>query len=986
MGKSRKKKLKEPKEKATKAALNALANAVITSNGTTISTIETTIHSTSTINTNNNNNHHTNEPNKPRICDLNALACAALASSNDHRVAVSSTHTATVAACSASISATTIDPMNLYPIINPTVERNIAKLPYIVDFQTLDNTKLISALLMEQKCSIAYEETHKLLSKYAHTRPDVDARLKARQDEMAASVTVATREVEKHYRQKAVRIHPDKLGEQARPQFELLTAARDVLKNATLRNLYIKEMVSVVHKVGEHFIPSTHQTWVTTNQPDGMQDLRTTHRTTVRSNAARQQHAHQQKIQLEGGLLFQKPRVPEIVVLDTTARLIRVSLPILRPEYQFYQYIHRIDITFTSPQLIPVCYDNNNNSDSDNDSNDQANNNNNTHKLSLTRSQITSQIIQNFYPSTIDAGKTILPSEGEWFVSWTATMQDATDKDENDKSQTKYQKSPPSSEACLEIMSAETIRRRIQRIDEDSNAMRSIRRIDSVLIELKRHKPGTSTTQYNVLHSAIVRAKGVQRRLFYLLKVTGELLVDNGKSTMTLGGERKFNHADITNQPFARLHQKIQDCAPTLLTLQTSRKAEVKKDALKMFKHHIATILESSPDILKWICNVQENDLHEHGGDANRLYQLFVEGKGKAFVLELDSDLLEEASARTDLFTVRQCKDLRLRGKAVKLYEEEDGIEVLAEKVKLEKEKEDKLVQKAKLSLVGETVKFRGLASDSGRKLNGKLGKVMEYLEGSKENGDSAGGDRYRVEYIGDVNRETGSIAKGKVFSVKPENMEANNSCYLESTPASTSTSASTNTTTIVPTAAIVVNSNNIEEVIEGIISGSIGGGEGKTQITAGVISGVISGSVGGETGEGKTKAPPQDPSQQKLQRQRQKKKQEPQPQSKDPHHAGPKADKTEPHESSISTPTANNQKEACKNKNSNININSSKENNDDGKSWSCAACTLFHEGRLALYMNCHACGLARGPRSGSYSAKISSTTTTRTAASAKNT
>jgi len=728
---------------------------------------------------------------------------------------------------------------------------------------------------------------HKLLTKYAHNRPDVDARLKAAHESMRDGVATATKEVEKQYRKKAKLMHPDKMGEDSQSKFELLTAARDVLKDPTLRHLYIREMVGVVHKLGETFIPQSHQAWVAKNQPD-----------CVTSNVTRLRNlkpSQQQKIQLEGGLLFQKPRIPHIVICDAEARLVHVSLPILKPEYQFYQYIHRIDITFTSPNLI---------SSNKHNKNKYNRNNNNgsttTHKLSLTRSQITSQIIQNSYPSTINAGKTTLPNEGSWYVSWTATMQDVTDdpnhfKNNHDNNTRSFQTSPPSSEASIQIASQETLKRRVQTIEEEHNAGRAINRIDSAMSKLKGHTGvfSTSTAQYNVLHSAIVRARGVERRLVYLLKITGELPDDEDDISISEGLK------PVTNKPYSDLHQKIQSCAPTMLHLQNSRRVEVKKDALKMFKHHIATILENNSDVVRWIRNIKEKDLKKHGGDANRLYQLFVEGKGKAFVLQLDSDLLEAASERNDLFTVRQCKDLFLRGSAVKLCEEGDEKEILAETARLEKERdeEEKMAQKAKLSLVGATVKFRGLQTENGRKLNGKLGKVKEYLEGSKENG---GGDRYKVEYIGDVNGVAmrtggdGSIPKGKVFSVKAENLEANNSCYLESTSKSTSTSTSTETP-IIPAAAIVVNSTNIEEVIEGIMSGSIGG-DAKTNASQGVISGIITGTVVSETEEGKTKAPPQDAPQRKLQRQRQKKEkqQEPLPQSqaKDLHQGRPKMTK----------------------------------------------------------------------------------------------
>ena len=194
-------------------------------------------------------------------------------------------NTVAYAAIATASPITPIDSMQLHPIVPLFLPEHILFLPYLLDFRASTNPTLTSALLAEQNLGDRYEELFKLLGGHGggnhnnkhlqhDRRPDIDARLKHAHDEISEASTRVTREVTRHYRQCAGRMHPDKHGEGVREQFEAFTAARDVLRDLGSRQLYIKQMVSVVHKVGKHYVESSHRSWVGTNARGEEMDLR----------------------------------------------------------------------------------------------------------------------------------------------------------------------------------------------------------------------------------------------------------------------------------------------------------------------------------------------------------------------------------------------------------------------------------------------------------------------------------------------------------------------------------------------------------------------------------------------------------------------------------------------------------------------------------------------------------------------------------------
>ena len=88
-------------------------------------------------------------------------------------------------------------------------------------------------------------------------------------------------------------------------------------------------------------------------------------------------------------------------------------------------------------------------------------------------------------------------------------------------------------------------------------------------------------------------------------------------------------------------------------------------------------MLESN-DPSTWMENITIAELCRNGGSPdpiNRLYQLFIEGKGK-YTLLFDSDMYKVAAVREDLFSTKQCKELAIRGEEVYLREKKEEEEV----------------------------------------------------------------------------------------------------------------------------------------------------------------------------------------------------------------------------------------------------------------------------------------------------------------------
>ena len=153
---------------------------------------------------------------------------------------------------------------------------------------------------------------------------------------------------------------------------------------------------------------------------------------------------------------------------------------------------------------------------------------------------------------------------------------------------------------------------------------------------------------------------------------------------MMLTGKSSSVHDSLTallaesRQVFAELEEKTD----------AVKKRKDKKEDVKRFKAYIASVLESD-DPLSCMKDVTEAKLYREGGDVNRLYQLFFEGKGK-YVLMVDSEMYKEASLRDDIFSTKQCKDLAARGEEVAIQEVKEEEEAAAAEATRKKDEEER--------------------------------------------------------------------------------------------------------------------------------------------------------------------------------------------------------------------------------------------------------------------------------------------------------
>ncbi len=258
-------------------------------------------------------------------------------------------------------------------------------------------------------------------------------------------------------------------------------------------------------------------------------------------------------------------------------------------------------------------------------------------------------------------------------------------------------------------------------------------------------RPSEHFKKFQDFHNIVVKASSSLRQLIGLLNATNQT-----------------NKMNDSSSAYSQLKRSLEASQGRLDELQVYRKNLYKKDKLKQFKCFVASILESD-DACAWMEDVTNEELEAEGGSANRLYQLFKEGKGN-FVLHLEPELMRVASQRSDLFSSKQCGDFMLRAAEIERKEKQEEEEIkAAEKKRVEEEAERKrILLEIKRALIGSYVIFQSL-SKSGEKYNGNLGLVLSYLENE---------DRYKVQYRGSLNEEWVEENMSKVFAVKPENIK----------------------------------------------------------------------------------------------------------------------------------------------------------------------------------------------------------------------
>ena len=222
-----------------------------------------------------------------------------------------------------------------------------------------------------------------------------------------------------------------------------------------------------------------------------------------------------------------------------------------------------------------------------------------------------------------------------------------------------------------------------------------------------------SKERYGLYHQTLVRARKKYNAMIEIMTRLGKNSTACDELSLLLAQSR---------QVFSELEEVVD----------ANNKRQEKKVDVKRFKSYIASILEGD-DPIAWMKNVTSTELCNEGGDVNRLYQLFIEGKGQ-LALMFDSEVFKEASMRQDLFSTKQRKDLAAKGDeaaTAEAKEEEDAIaaevkriadEAIREKLRREGELRDKW------SMVGHNATIHGLTSEKGKYLNNQLAKILYFL------------------------------------------------------------------------------------------------------------------------------------------------------------------------------------------------------------------------------------------------------------------
>ena len=265
----------------------------------------------------------------------------------------------------------------------------------------------------------------------------------------------------------------------------------------------------------------------------------------------------------------------------------------------------------------------------------------------------------------------------------------------------------------------------LQRFDQAESDCKVIKgELASILHKIRKNQtelvPGRiplspfelSRERYGLYHQTLVRA----RKKYHSLR---EIMTKLG---------RKSTVCDELSALLSQCRQVFSDLEEALVA---NNKRQEKKVDVKRFKAYIASVVEGD-DPMAWMKNVTSAELSNEGGDVNRLYQLFIEGKGQ-LALRFDSDVFKEASLREDLFSAKQRKDLAAKGGETAAMEaqEEEEANAVEETKKAEEAERDKLRKEGELrekwSMVGHYATIHSLTSELGKQLNKQLAKIIYF-------------------------------------------------------------------------------------------------------------------------------------------------------------------------------------------------------------------------------------------------------------------
>jgi hypothetical protein len=221
------------------------------------------------------------------------------------------------------------------------------------------------------------------------------------------------------------------------------------------------------------------------------------------------------------------------------------------------------------------------------------------------------------------------------------------------------------------------------------------------------------------MHQQIAKGQWTSRQLHTCLEVL-ELVPENCSELMEL--------VEV-------LHNAILAKSDWDQVLEQSHK----RDTLKSFQQSVAAVMERG-EAAEWIQIITKEELTNHGGETNRLFQLLVEGK-KAHSLFVDSVTLANAAERTDLFSEKQCNMLQERSTQVHALMLEEQERLVQEQAQLERDEELRRDMERRAQIMPRHTVVQLVNLKHRQDLNMQLGYYM-----------GVQGDRYVIQLVGSLN------------------------------------------------------------------------------------------------------------------------------------------------------------------------------------------------------------------------------------------
>ena len=430
--------------------------------------------------------------------------------------------------------------------------------------------------------------------------------------------------------------------------------------------------------IGKNLISQSHNAWVTKNCP------------VVEPPKANSPKRH---LQLEYGFSNQRPKKP--LLFRKKNSILEIGVYSFRPAYEFFSRVDKVRIYVDRDHV-------------------------NVDTFTLSRDFIMEQASDGYYPTTIryPLGKDYGP--GVYNVYWDCDLYSQHAESGETESSMEIVTTEKSPSESFEIIDPEYKAASGQFKSIETSCRAALNELTKTL------KKNPSLSDADTLDAAIKRYGHYH-----------EMVVRAGKNLRSLKwAMRVCEFESKVCEPLSDiLGEWRKHLAILTLEWSSARVKQSKKKLLSMFKAFVASSLESE-DPVSWMKCVSAEDLVKHGGDSNRLYQLYIEGKAQ-FLL-VDSDMLLEASKRTDLFSIKQSAELMRRYEIVLKHEKKEEERVaLAEKKKVEEQKlrEQMILEKERArieSYLGAVVLVNNLKSAKGKTLNGKQAKVTSYNSDKK--------------------------------------------------------------------------------------------------------------------------------------------------------------------------------------------------------------------------------------------------------------